>query len=113
MSIFQTLFTVIWFYYIFTVIPLSIIGLIIGIYQVCKPYKYNMQNSLIWLAIAVSIIIIARIFRLVYYPEFGCDESTNDIDTNQFILTFTYGLIGSMLIYIFPIFRLFKKAKKN
>lgn len=109
MSIIQTLFTLIWFYYIFTVIPLSIIGMILGIYQLFRHQIYNLRHSVIWLVVSLIVIAIAKIFKLVYFPEFGCDNCDIQIEPISFVITFSYGLFGSMLIYIFPFVRLYKR----
>jgi hypothetical protein len=113
MNIFQSVFTIIWFYYIFTVFQVSIIGFIIGVYQIFKPNLYNRRDSLIWLSCAIIIIVISKFFQSVYFPNFGCDYCTDEMDSDSFISSFVFGLFGSMVIYVFPTLRFIKKIFKN
>ena len=111
-NIINIIFSAIWLYYVLTFIQLTVIGIIIGLYQTIRYKKYNIKHSLIWLFIATIIITLARIYPIVYVPDFGCDVCVEEADVRKFILKFTFGLFGSIAIYAFPIWRCVNSIKK-
>ena len=106
------LFEFIFLYYIFTLFPFTILGIILGLYQLCRYKIYNFRISILWFVIMVIIIGIARIFKTVYFPNFGCDECIDNTTGIEVILGMAYGLFGSILIYALPFYRLISSLKK-
>ena len=112
MEILKFLFEFIFLYYIFTLFPFTILGIILGLYQLCRYKIYNFQISISWFVLMIIIISIARIFKTVYFPNFGCDECIDNTTGIEVILGMAYGLFGSILIYALPFYRFISSLKK-
>ena len=108
MSFIELIFDIIFTYYFLSLIPLTLLGLVLGFYQLLKFKQYNFKFSIVWLIVSFAILIIARLYSLVYIPDFGCDECIDTISDYDFIRGILFGLFGSLAIYSFPLYRLFK-----